>query len=145
MTIAEPAPDTPAAVEGHVRRNTYRDSVELMRVAAELERLPDIQRAALVIGHTSQSGHPRGGGPAVSRRARRGAKRSGHRGGRSFRGCRGDRTGARADAVHQPADEQRAWSVGFAGSTNDRRSPGGTANLEAGDDLAHNHEGKNEG
>ncbi len=50
MTIAEPAPDTLAAVEGHVLRNTYRDSVELMRVAAELERLPDIQRAALVMG-----------------------------------------------------------------------------------------------
>jgi FdrA protein len=29
--------------------NTYRDSVELMRVAAELEGLPGIQRAALVI------------------------------------------------------------------------------------------------
>jgi FdrA protein len=32
-----------------VRRDTYRDSVELMRVAAELEQLPGITRAALVM------------------------------------------------------------------------------------------------
>jgi len=33
-----------------VRRDTYRDSVELMRVAAELERIPGVARAALLMG-----------------------------------------------------------------------------------------------
>jgi succinyl-CoA synthetase alpha subunit len=33
-----------------VRRDTYRDSVELMRVAAELERLAGVSRAALLMG-----------------------------------------------------------------------------------------------
>jgi FdrA protein len=32
-----------------IRRDTYRDSVELMRVAAELERLPGVMRAALMM------------------------------------------------------------------------------------------------
>ena len=32
-----------------VRPDTYRDSVELMRVAAELERLPGVTRAALMM------------------------------------------------------------------------------------------------
>jgi FdrA protein len=38
-----------SAVRSFVLPNTYRDSVELMRVAAELEARPGIQRAALVI------------------------------------------------------------------------------------------------
>ncbi|HET6318475.1 MAG TPA: transcriptional regulator, partial [Chloroflexota bacterium] len=38
-----------AVVRVHVLANTYRDSVELMRMAAELERLPDIQRAAVTM------------------------------------------------------------------------------------------------
>jgi FdrA protein len=33
-----------------VRRDTYRDSVELMRVAAQLEQLPGVTRAALLMG-----------------------------------------------------------------------------------------------
>ncbi|HEV8440396.1 MAG TPA: acyl-CoA synthetase FdrA [Methylomirabilota bacterium] len=33
-----------------VRRDTYRDSVELMRVAAQLEQLPGVARAALLMG-----------------------------------------------------------------------------------------------
>ncbi|HXJ79566.1 MAG TPA: acyl-CoA synthetase FdrA [Candidatus Methylomirabilis sp.] len=32
-----------------VRRDTYRDSVELMRIAAELERMPGVTRAALLM------------------------------------------------------------------------------------------------
>ncbi len=32
-----------------VRRDTYRDSVELMRVAAELEQFPGVTRAALLM------------------------------------------------------------------------------------------------
>ncbi len=47
MTAAE---HVLAVVRAHVVPNTYRDSVELMRVAAEIERLPDVQRAALVMG-----------------------------------------------------------------------------------------------
>lgn len=46
MTSTEQA----LAVRVHVLANMYRDSVELMRVAAEVERLPDVQRAALVMG-----------------------------------------------------------------------------------------------
>src|SRR5438105_4050050 len=38
-----------ASVRSLVLPNVYRDSVELMRVAAELEALPGIQRAALVM------------------------------------------------------------------------------------------------
>src|SRR5579859_1188577 len=38
-----------STVRSFVLPNTYRDSVELMRVAAELEERPGIQRAALVI------------------------------------------------------------------------------------------------
>src|SRR5947209_7595036 len=38
-----------STVRSFVLSNTYRDSVELMRVAAELEGRPGIQRAALVI------------------------------------------------------------------------------------------------
>src|SRR6187455_1259158 len=33
-----------------VRRDTYRDSVELMRVAAQLEQMDGVERAALLIG-----------------------------------------------------------------------------------------------
>src|SRR3954467_4642931 len=33
-----------------VRRDTYRDSVELMRVAAQLEQLAGVTRAALLMG-----------------------------------------------------------------------------------------------
>ena len=33
-----------------VRPDTYRDSVQLMRVAAEVERLPGVTRAALLMG-----------------------------------------------------------------------------------------------
>ncbi len=40
---------TAVAVDTLVLRNTYRDSVELMRVAAEVEARPGIQRAALVM------------------------------------------------------------------------------------------------
>src|SRR5919199_2602363 len=39
-----------ATVRSLVLPNTYRDSVELMRIAAELESLPGVQRAALVMG-----------------------------------------------------------------------------------------------
>lgn len=46
VTTLEQAAST---VRSFVLPNTYRDSVELMRVAAELEDLPGIQRAALVI------------------------------------------------------------------------------------------------
>ena len=38
-----------ASVRSLVLPNVYRDSVELMRVAAELEALPGVQRAALVM------------------------------------------------------------------------------------------------
>ena len=38
-----------SAVRCLVRRDTYRDSVELMRVAAELERRPGVARAALMM------------------------------------------------------------------------------------------------
>lgn len=37
------------SVRGSVHRNSYRDSVELMSIAAELERLPGIRRAGLVM------------------------------------------------------------------------------------------------
>ena len=40
----------PPSIRCLIRRDTYRDSVELMRVAAEVERLPGILRAALVMG-----------------------------------------------------------------------------------------------
>ena len=36
-------------VRSRILRDTYRDSVELMRVAAELERLPGVRRAALLV------------------------------------------------------------------------------------------------
>src|SRR5262245_11966879 len=36
-------------VRSRILRDTYRDSVELMRVAAEVERLPGVQRAALLL------------------------------------------------------------------------------------------------
>jgi succinyl-CoA synthetase alpha subunit len=36
-------------VRSRILRDTYRDSVELMRVAAEIERLPGVQRAALLV------------------------------------------------------------------------------------------------
>jgi len=39
-----------SAVRCLVRRDTYRDSVELMRVAAEVEGLPGVLRAALMMG-----------------------------------------------------------------------------------------------
>jgi FdrA protein len=38
------------AVRSRLLRDTYRDSVELMRVAAEIERLPGVRRAALLTG-----------------------------------------------------------------------------------------------
>jgi capsular polysaccharide biosynthesis protein len=37
-----------ATIRCLVRRDTYRDSVELMRVAAALEQLPGVARAALL-------------------------------------------------------------------------------------------------
>jgi FdrA protein len=37
-------------VESKLLKNSYRDSVELMRVAAEVERLPGVARAALMMG-----------------------------------------------------------------------------------------------
>jgi FdrA protein len=40
---------TAGVVRSRILRDTYRDSVELMRVAAEVERLPGVQRAALVL------------------------------------------------------------------------------------------------
>src|SRR5499425_705274 len=36
-------------VRSRIFRDTYRDSVELMRVAAELERLSGVRRAALLV------------------------------------------------------------------------------------------------
>src|SRR5207245_1601038 len=42
--------DVATAVRTAVLANTYRDSVELMRVAAELESLPGILRAAVGMG-----------------------------------------------------------------------------------------------
>jgi succinyl-CoA synthetase alpha subunit len=39
-----------ATVRCLVRRDTYRDSVELMRVASEVERLPSVSGAALLMG-----------------------------------------------------------------------------------------------
>ena len=39
-----------------VRRDTYRDSVELMRVAAELEQLPGVTRAALLMATPANRG-----------------------------------------------------------------------------------------
>jgi FdrA protein len=41
--------DMAAVVRSRILRDTYRDSVELMRVAAEVERLPGVQRAALLV------------------------------------------------------------------------------------------------
>jgi succinyl-CoA synthetase alpha subunit len=38
-----------AIVRTRILRDTYRDSVELMRVAAEIERLPAVHRAALLV------------------------------------------------------------------------------------------------
>lgn len=43
-------------VRGSVHRNSYRDSVELMGIAAELERLPGIRRAGLVMATPSNLG-----------------------------------------------------------------------------------------
>src|SRR5215470_1146819 len=40
---------TTAVVRSRILRDTYRDSVELMRVAAEVERLPGVRRAALLV------------------------------------------------------------------------------------------------
>ena len=40
---------TAPVVRSRILRDTYRDSVELMRVAAEVERLPGVRRAALLI------------------------------------------------------------------------------------------------
>jgi FdrA protein len=40
---------TTTAVRSRILRDTYRDSVELMRVAAEIERLPGVRRAALLL------------------------------------------------------------------------------------------------
>src|SRR5438093_7695408 len=39
-----------------VRRDTYRDSVELMRVAADLEQLPGVTRAALLMATPANRG-----------------------------------------------------------------------------------------
>ena len=39
---------TATVVRSRILRDTYRDSVELMRVAAEVERLPGVARAALL-------------------------------------------------------------------------------------------------
>lgn len=39
-----------AVVRGAVHRQSYRDSVELMGMAAELERLPGVRRAGIVMG-----------------------------------------------------------------------------------------------
>jgi len=41
---------TGTVVRSRILRDTYRDSVELMRVAAEIERLPGVRRAALLVG-----------------------------------------------------------------------------------------------
>ena len=38
-----------SVVRQQVFRNAYRDSVELMRIAAEIERLPGVTRAGLVM------------------------------------------------------------------------------------------------
>ena len=38
-----------SVVRQRVFRNAYRDSVELMRIAAEIERLPGVIRAGLVM------------------------------------------------------------------------------------------------
>src|SRR5437868_4517659 len=43
-------PDNGTTYRCLVRRDTYRDSVELMRVAAQLEQRPGIARAALLMG-----------------------------------------------------------------------------------------------
>jgi len=40
---------TATVVRSRIFRDTYRDSVELMRVAAEIERLPGVRRAALLV------------------------------------------------------------------------------------------------
>jgi hypothetical protein len=40
---------TATVVRSRIFRDTYRDSVELMRVTAEVERLPGIRRAALLV------------------------------------------------------------------------------------------------
>ncbi len=56
MTTIQRLEAAPASVRVHVLANTYRDSVELMRVAAELETLPEIQRAALVMGTPANRG-----------------------------------------------------------------------------------------
>jgi FdrA protein len=40
---------TTTVVRSRILRDTYRDSVELMRVAAEVERLPGVRRAALLV------------------------------------------------------------------------------------------------
>jgi succinyl-CoA synthetase alpha subunit len=40
---------TATVVRSRIFRDTYRDSVELMRVAADVERLPGIRRAALLV------------------------------------------------------------------------------------------------
>ena len=40
---------TAPVVRSRIFRDTYRDSVELMRVAAEIERLPGVRRAALLV------------------------------------------------------------------------------------------------
>jgi succinyl-CoA synthetase alpha subunit len=41
--------DTAVVVRSRILRDTYRDSVELMRVGAEIERLPGVRRAALLV------------------------------------------------------------------------------------------------
>src|SRR5713101_6812056 len=42
-----------------VRRDTYRDSVELMRVAAEMEQFPGVTRAALLMATPAKFSNPR--------------------------------------------------------------------------------------
>src|SRR5215831_15755967 len=42
-----------SVVRSRILPDTYRDSVELMRVAAEIERLPGVRRAALLSGTPS--------------------------------------------------------------------------------------------
>src|SRR4030095_11224669 len=40
---------TVTVVRSRIFRDTYRDSVELMRVAADVERFPGVRRAALLV------------------------------------------------------------------------------------------------
>ena len=87
---------TVTVVRPRIFRNTYRDSVELMRIAAEIERLPGVRRAALLMS-TPANLRPLKG-PVSSTVTRRPNDQ------RSHRGPRGDSEAAAEAALERAAE-----------------------------------------